>query len=157
VCQVEGLRKFLQENLDRRPYMTEKIAKELSDDAFGSFPETREEIAAALVGAAHRFRDRLDLSIARKYFRAEPKAVAVVNKLLAKLHTHIEAVTAEELTGKLPEIAQIDRLIEALESRRNAILREIDRHALRAETLRRTVQEVEDAEYVVETPLSGKR
>jgi hypothetical protein len=71
---------------------------------------------------------------------------------------HVEAITAEELADKLDPVAQIDRLTEIAESRRNAILREIDRrHALLAQRLRRTVQEVEDAEYqVVETPL-GKR
>ena len=147
---VEAIRKVLQAHLDRRPYMNEKIAQELSDEAFGSFPETKEEIVAALVGTAHRFRDRLDSSIARKYLRGEPKSVAVVNKILAKLEMHIEAVTVEELTGQLAEIAEIDRLIEGYERRRSAILREIDRHNARlAETLRRTVQEVEDAEYKV--------
>jgi len=154
VCRVEAVRKLLQVHLNRRPYMSKKIAQRLNEDAFASLPQTGEEIGAALLRAVHRFRDRLDTSIARKYIQGEPKAVAVVNKLLAKHHTHIEAVTAEEQTNKLREIAQIDRLIEGAERRRSAILREIDRHhALLAEALRRRVQEVEDAKYqVIETP-----
>jgi hypothetical protein len=153
----------LLRNLNHGSYLTYQAAEKILDKARRGPPkpatvETAKKHAEILGCEIERFVDRLDLSIARKYLRGKPKAVAVVDKLLAKLHTHIEAVTAEELTGKLPEIAQIDRLIESVERRRNAMLRELDRRrALLAETLRRTVQEVEDAEYqVVETPLSGK-
>jgi hypothetical protein len=158
VCQVEAIRKFLLRNLNHSSYLTHKAAERIFDKARRWPPKTAEEAAEITACATERFMERLDLSIARKYLQGEPKAVAVVNKLLAKHHTHIEAVTAEERTNKLPEIAQIDRLIEGAERRRSAILREIDRHNARlAETLRRTVQEVEDAEYqFAETPLSGK-
>jgi hypothetical protein len=155
VCQVEAIKKFLGRNLDHRPYLTDEVTEGLLDEVRRGLPKTEEEAAKELAGAIDRFTERLHLSIARKYLRGEPKAVAVVNKLLAKLRTHVEAITAEELTDKLDAIAQIDRLIEIAESRRNAMLREIDRRrALLAQRLRRSIQEVEDAEYqVVETPL----
>ena len=53
----------------------------------------------------------------------------------------------------------IDRLISIAESRRNASLHEIERRrAILGETLRRSVQEIEDGEFeVIETtPAQGK-
>ena len=53
----------------------------------------------------------------------------------------------------------IDRLTTIAESRRNISLREIERRrAVRGETLRRSVQEIEDGELeVIETtPAKGK-
>jgi len=170
ICQVEALKKFLRGKLNYRQYITDEVVENILDNAGNNLTATvtKEELAnrelikpkaaESLADEIIRSTDILHLSTARKYLRGEPKTVALVDKLLAKHGVNIEAIAAEELMGKLPEIAQIDRLIESLERRRNAILREIDRrHARLAETLRRTVQEVEDAEYqVVETPLSGK-
>ena len=56
-------------------------------------------------------------------------------------------------------IERIDHLITIAENRRNASLREIDRRrAVLGESLRRSVQEIEDAEFeVIETtPAKGK-
>ena len=63
------------------------------------------------------------------------------------------------LSQKLDDIERIDRLITSAESRRNAGLREIERRrAVLGETLRRSVQEIEDGEFeVIEpTPAEGK-
>ena len=51
---------------------------------------------------------------------------------------------------KIHEIERIDRMTMAAEARRNAILREIERHrATFARTLRRAVDDVEDADFKV--------
>ena len=56
----------------------------------------------------------------------------------------IDALMAEALAGKLDDIERIDRLTTIAETRRNAMLREIDRRrAALGEGLRRHVQEVE--------------
>ena len=71
----------------------------------------------------------------------------------------IETLMAEALAQELDYIERVDRLTTIAESRRNASLREIDRRrAVLGETLRRTVQEVEDGEFeVIETtPAKGK-
>ena len=66
---------------------------------------------------------------------------------------------ADALAEKLDDIERIDRLTTIAENRRNASLREIDRRrAVLGETLRRSVQEIEDGEFeVIETtPAKGK-
>jgi IS30 family transposase len=62
----------------------------------------------------------------------------------------MDAVMARTLGLKIHEIERIDRMTMAAEARRNAILREIERHrATFARTLRRAVEDVEDADFKV--------
>ena len=59
----------------------------------------------------------------------------------------------------LDEIERLDRLTAIAETRRNAALREIDRRrAVLGQTLRRSVQEIEDSEFKVigTIPVKGK-
>lgn len=59
-----------------------------------------------------------------------------------------ETVQAEALALRLDDIERIDRMIMAAEARRDATLREIDRHrAGFGQKLRRVVEQVEDADY----------
>jgi hypothetical protein len=66
---------------------------------------------------------------------------------------------ADALTENLEVIERIDHLATIAESRRNYILREIDRRrAVLGERLRRGVQEIEDAEFkVIETTPSKRK
>jgi hypothetical protein len=58
---------------------------------------------------------------------------------------------------KLGYLERIDRLTAIAESRRNASLREIERHrAVLGETLQRSVQDIEDAEFKVIETTSAK-
>ena len=61
--------------------------------------------------------------------------------------------SADTFAEKLDYLERIDRLTAIAESRRNASLREIERHrAVLGETLQRSVQDIEDAEFkVIET------
>jgi hypothetical protein len=63
-----------------------------------------------------------------------------------------------ELTAALDNIERIDRLTTIAETRRNAMLREIDRRrTVLGEALRRQVQEVEgEFEVVEKTPAEAK-
>jgi hypothetical protein len=67
-------------------------------------------------------------------------------------------LTLEPLVEELDNIERIDRLTTIAETRRNAMLREIDRRrAVLSEALRRQVQEVEGEFKVVEkTPAEAK-
>ena len=97
--------------------------------------------------------------LAQDYVRRKPGAVKLINELLARASVSIETLTAEALAQELDYIERIDRLTTIAESRRNASLREIDRRrAVLGETLRRSVQEVEDREFeVIETtPAKGE-
>jgi hypothetical protein len=71
----------------------------------------------------------------------------------------MDAVMAETLSVKLNDIERIDRMIAMTEVRRNAILREVDRHrAVWGRSLRRAVDGAEDAEFedVHDTSDAGK-
>ena len=97
--------------------------------------------------------------LVREYVRREPDAVTLVHELLTDAGMSMDALMADALAEKLDDIERIDRLTTIAESRRNASLREIDRRrAVLGETLRRSVQEIEDGEFqVIETtPAQGK-
>jgi hypothetical protein len=93
------------------------------------------------------------------YVRRESDAVTLIDELLTSGGKSMDTLIAEALAEELNHIERIDRLTAIAESRRNASLREIDRRrAVLGETLRRSMQEVEDAEFeVIETtPAKGK-
>ena len=71
----------------------------------------------------------------------------------------MDGLTADALAEHLDAIERFDRLTTIAESRRNASLHEIERrHAVFGETLRRSVQEIEDGEFeeIETTPAQGK-
>jgi len=75
----------------------------------------------------------------------------VIDKLLTRASVSIDALMAEALAEQLDNIERIDRLTAIAETRRNAMLREIDRRrAVLGETLRRNVQAVEGEFEVIE-------
>ena len=97
--------------------------------------------------------------LVQDYVRREPNAVTLVDELLTNAGISIDALTIDGLCENFDHIERIDRLITIAESRRNASLHEIDRHrATLGGALRRSMQEVEDAEFkVIETtPTKGK-
>jgi hypothetical protein len=95
----------------------------------------------------------------QEYVRREPDAVTLVQELLADANVSMDKLMADALAENLDDIERIDRLTTIAESRRNDSLREIERRrAVFGETLRRSVQAVEDGEFkVIETtPARGK-
>jgi hypothetical protein len=91
--------------------------------------------------------------LVQEYVRGEADAVTLVHELLSGAGVTMDTLVADALAQKLDLIERIDRLATIAESRRNASLREIDRRrAVLGETLRRSVQEIEDGEFkVIET------
>jgi hypothetical protein len=82
--------------------------------------------------------------------RRERAAIEQVDELLASAGLTMDAVMAQTLSLKLDDIERIDRMIATAEGRRNAILREVDRHRTTwGQNLRRTVQQIEEAEIKV--------
>jgi uncharacterized Zn finger protein len=97
--------------------------------------------------------------LVQEYVRREPDAVTLVHEALTNAGVSMDSLMADAVADKLDTIERIDRLITIAESRRNASLHEIERRrAVLGETLRRSVQEIEDAEFeVIETtPAQGK-
>ena len=100
--------------------------------------------------------------LVQEYVRGEREAVTLVNELLTGAGMSMDTFLTQVLRDRIDEIERIDRLTAIAETRRNAALREIDRRrVVLGEALRRSVQEIEDAEFadgelVLEPPAEGK-
>jgi hypothetical protein len=75
-------------------------------------------------------------------------AIKEVEKLLASMGQTMEVVVARTLSANIEAVERIDRMVMSAEVRRNAALREIERHrSYIAEALRRATDDVVDAEF----------
>jgi hypothetical protein len=181
---LKALEGFLTQHLDYDLYaqhfaddlaeiLQDNVAKEQAEDArtlarkcARNEPDADDEVNELLAGIGMDMDDILNGAEGRKvkelvqeYVRREPDTVTLVHELLASAGVSMDALMADALAEKLDYIERIDRLTTIAESRRNASLHEIDRRrAVLGETLRRSVQEIEDGEFeVVEmTPAKGK-
>jgi hypothetical protein len=107
--------------------------------------------AAAHEGMAQLIGPLLDWNLtgqtSRRWAIGHEEAVKTVKTTLAAAGMDMDSVMARTLALKIHEIERIDRMTMAAEARRNAVLREIERHrATFARTLRRTVEDVEEAD-----------
>jgi hypothetical protein len=89
--------------------------------------------------------------LARSWAAREPGAVAAVEERLATAGTALEGLVAQGLCFQLGSFERIDRMIMAAEARRNAALREIDRHrATLGPRLRQAVLEAQAQDVAFE-------
>jgi hypothetical protein len=93
-------------------------------------------------------------SLSKKWAAGCPDAVKKLEEALASGNLSMDAVMAHTLAAKIIEIERIDRLAMNAEMRRNAALREIERHrGTFGKALRSATDEVVDAEFEpVEAP-----
>jgi hypothetical protein len=181
---LKALEDLLRENLDYDLY-SEHFADQLAEILRDNLPEdqvgnaqtlarecARNEPAAGdkvnelLAGIKLDMDDILDDAKGRKakelvqeYVRREPDAVTQVLELLSDAGVSMDGLMADALAQQLDAIERIDRLISIVESRRNVSLREIERRReVLGETLRRSVQEIEDGEFelIETTPAKGR-
>ena len=96
--------------------------------------------------------------LAQDYVLRKPSAIKLIGELLASANSSIDALMVKALAEQLDNIERIDRLITIAESRRNTMLREIDRRrAALGQALRRQVEEVEgEFEVIEKTPAEAK-
>ena len=97
--------------------------------------------------------------LVQEYLQHTPRAVGLIDKLLERSGVSMDSLVASRLGKEFDYIERIDRLITIAENRRDAFLREIERRrAVVGESLRRTVQEIEDGEFklIETTPAKGK-
>jgi hypothetical protein len=180
----EVLEDLVRKNLEYDLY-AEHFADQLAEILRDNVPEDKAEDAQMLARACARnepdavdnvekflaridrdMDDVLDGARARKakelvqeYVGREPDAVTLIDQLLTGAGKSMDGLTADVIAERLDVIERIDRLTTIAESRRNASLHEIDRRrAVLGETLRRSVQEIEDGEFeVIETtPAEGR-
>jgi hypothetical protein len=181
---LEALEQFLSGHLDYYDHYHTHFEQDLAEILQDNLAEGQTEVAQVL---AHRCaRDESDADdkvnqilasidlkmddilesararkakeLAQDYLQRKPGAIKLIDKLLAETGASIDALMAEALPAKFEYIERIDRLITIAETRRNAMLREIDRRrAVLGEALRRQVQEVEgECEEVEKTPAEAK-
>jgi hypothetical protein len=162
----ETLAKILQEKL------SQDQAQELAQRCAGSEPDAIKQVEILL--QAVRLNTILDRALAdrakdlaQEYARGEPRVIKQVTKVLARSGRTIDDLMAIAVNDKigfqsdhdhLTVLERIDRLITVAETRRNVMLREIDRRrATLAEALRRNVNEVEgEFEVIEKTPAEAK-
>ncbi len=92
------------------------------------------------------------VALATQWHAKDANAIREVDDILSSAGLSgalsAEAVMAQTLAIKLPEIEAIDRLIAEKEGQRNAALRELERHrALLGQEVRRAIERVEDVEF----------
>jgi hypothetical protein len=66
--------------------------------------------------------------LALEWYAEDPSAIKAVNNNLASAGLSMNEVMAQTFVNNIDSIERIDRMIENLEKRRNAALREVDRH-----------------------------
>jgi hypothetical protein len=102
------------------------------------------ELIGPLLSWDHTFRTAVGWRL------GEEAAVKTVDATLAAAGLTVDAATALTFARRIHEIERIDRMTMAAEGRRNAILREIERHRTTfARTLRRAVDGAEETEIKV--------
>ena len=127
----EDLTKILQENLEDQ---TEDLAQTLAHKCARNEPDAVDKVNQILTGIHHHMdyilnsaRTRKAEELAQEYARRKPGAIKLIHKLLALAGSSIDAIMVEALAEDLDNIERIDDLTTIAETRRNAMLREIDR------------------------------
>ena len=180
---IKSLEEFLSENLDYdhyRKFFEEDLAEilqETLEDQTKDAPQTLahqcaenerdavdkvNQIFANTYLSMDNIREgasaRKAKELAQDYAQRKPSSINLIHKLLASVGSSIDTLMAKALAEDLDSIERIDHLTTIAETRRNAMLREIDRRrAALSEVLRRQVQEVEaEFEVIEKTPAETK-
>jgi hypothetical protein len=86
--------------------------------------------------------------LAERWAARDPQAIEEVNEQLASKGLTIEDVTAQALSAEIENFERIDRMVMNAEARRNAALRELERHRMTlAQALREASDNVVDADF----------
>jgi hypothetical protein len=184
-CGLEALQQFLSGHLDYHDHYQKHFEQDLAEILQDNLAEGLTEVDVPplvhrcaeneqeAVDKVNQILDGIDLDMDRvlqragdrrakelveDYVHCKPGTIKLIHELLADAGLSIDVLMVRALREKLDEIERIDRLTTIAETRRNTMLREIDRRrAVLSEALRRQVQEVEGEFQVVEkTPEETK-
>jgi hypothetical protein len=160
---ADDLAEILQDNLpDDQVNSAQTLARKCARNEAGAVDKVNEILDGIGLNMDQVLDDakrRKAKELVQEYVRREPDAVTLVHELLTAAGESMDRFMAYALVQKLDDNERIDRLIATAESRRDASLREIERRrAVVGETLRRSVQEIEDGEFkeIETTPGQGK-
>jgi hypothetical protein len=141
-------------------YLPQDQAKQLADSCARDEQGASEKVDRILHGSnfsidriLYSAKQRKAEELAQKYAQREPDTIVFVYKILASASVTIDDVFVKSLVDTLDAIERISRLAHIAEKRRTTVLRQIDRHrAVLGQKVRRSVKEIEDVEFKVETP-----
>jgi len=87
-------------------------------------------------------------ALATRWAARDQRAIKKVDKLLSSCGLTLDIVTARAFSSRINSIERLDRMARSAEARRNAALREVERHRLHiGEGLRCASDEVVEAEF----------
>jgi uncharacterized protein YdiU (UPF0061 family) len=144
--------------LEKLSFILEPVELESSDEAESSDEEPSAEELEAESSDEEPSADELEdessdyeLStdeLAERWAARDPQAIEEVNEQLASKGLTVEDVTARALSAEIENFERIDRMVMNAEARRNAALRELERHRMTlAQALRQASDDVVDADF----------
>jgi hypothetical protein len=108
----------------------------------------RAELLSSKMQDKIRYNMKRARNLSKRWAARDPQAIERVNKWLASIGTTAERLTAEHCMGMIDTFERFDRIVTNIEVRRNAALREIERHRTSiAHAVRRASDEFLDAEF----------
>jgi hypothetical protein len=152
----QDLAEILRDNLDEA--QTEVDTQALAHKCARDEPDADDKVNQILAGINLDMGEILENARARKAeelahdcAQRKPGAIKLIRELLAEAGLSIDALMVSTLPAQLDNIERIDRLATIAETRRNVMLREIDRRRVAlGQALRRQVEEVEGEFEVIE-------
>ena len=170
---LEGKLQFDQYSTHFEPLLAEALEKDLPEEvaqdlarqyADDDTPEEVYDTVQALTedeleGIVQNAEQLRIGELVQAFARREKGAAKLVNDLLAANGKTMDNFFVDALVGELQDIERIDRLETVTGARRNASLRELDRHrATLGQSVRRAVQDIEEGEFrVIEPPPAKKK
>jgi hypothetical protein len=125
----------------------EELEAESSDEELEAESSDEEPSADELEDESSDYELSTD-ELAERWAARDPQAIEEVNEQLASKGLTVEDVTARALSAEIENFERIDRMVMNAEARRNAALRELERHRMTlAQALRQASDNVVDADF----------
>jgi hypothetical protein len=133
--------------LEKLSFILEPVELESSDDELEAESSDEELPADELEDESSDYELSTE-ELAERWAARDPQAIEEVNEQLASKGLTVEDVTAQALSAEIENFERIDRMVMNAEARRNAALRELERHRMTfAQALRQASDNVIDADF----------
>ena len=133
--------------LEKLSFILEPVELESSDEELEAESSDEEPSADELEDESSDYELSTE-ELAERWAARDPQAIEEVNEQLASKGLTVEDVTAQALSAEIENFEQIDRMVMNADARRNAALRELERHRMTlAQALRQASDNVIDADF----------
>jgi hypothetical protein len=139
--------------LEKLSFILEPVELESSDEELEAESSDEEPSADELEDESSDYELSTE-ELAERWAARDPQAIEEVNEQLASKGLTVEDVTAQALSAEIENFERIDRMVMNAEARRNAALRELERHRMTlAQALRQASDNVIDADFEEVAPV----